>query len=172
MKPDTVQQGEGGCVIPESVRGIWNAYCSTIQEDRSADFYEQFHFHDNEQGALKLAQLVLKGVKRGSAGLVWTYEHKQKRPPWPGSLSVMTDWHGTPLCIIETKKIETVPFEEVTAEFAAIEGEGDGSLRYWREGHWNYFTRECEELGKTPDPRRLVFCEQFDVVFIPSPHRD
>ncbi len=152
-------------MIPESVHDIWQAYCVAIGRDRSADFYEAFHFSDNEQGALELAKLVLAGVKRGTASLAWTYEHDGKRPPWPGSLSVMTDWHKKPMCIVETRTIESVPFEEVTAEFAAIEGEGDGSLRYWSEGHWAYFGRECQRIGKTPDPRMLTYCEQFDVVF-------
>jgi len=152
-------------MIPESVQTIWQAYGAETSRDRSADFYEPFHFHDNEQGALELAQLVLAGVKRGTASLVWTYEHDQKRPPWIGCLSVMTDWHGTPLGIIETSKIEAVPFEEVAAEFAAIEGEGDKSLHYWSEGHWNYFTRECKRIGRIPDRRMLVLCEQFELVY-------
>ena len=156
-------------MIPESVQQIWQAYCAEYGSDRAADFYEPFHFHDNEQGALELAQLVLVGVKRGTASLVWTYEHDQKRPPWPGCLSVMTDWHGSPMGIIETSKIEAVPFEEVTAEFAAIEGEGDKSLHYWSEGHWNYFTRECKRIGKIPDRRMLVLCEQFELVFTSPP---
>lgn len=151
--------------IPPAVQGIWNAYTALIGTDRSADFYEPFHFHDNEQGALELAQLVLAGTKRGSASLVWTYEHDSKRPPWPSSLSVMTDWQGTPLGIIETRTIHAVPFEEVSAEFAAIEGEGDGSLRYWREGHWAYFVRECQRIGREPDQRMPVYCEQFDLVY-------
>jgi uncharacterized protein YhfF len=152
-------------VIPPSTQSIWNAFTATIGTDRSADFYEPFHFHDNEQGALELAQLVLAGVKRGTASLVWTYEHDKKRPPWPGCLSVMTDWHGQPLGIIETRAIEAVPFEEVTAEFAAIEGEGDGSLRYWSEGHWRYFTRECQRIGREPDKRMPVLCKRFELVF-------
>lgn len=151
--------------IDPSVARIWNDYTASIGKDRSADFYEPFHFHDNEAGALQLAQLVLAGVKRGSASLVWTYEHDRKQPPWPGSLSVMTDWHGVPLGIIETKTIVAVPFEEVSAEFAAIEGEGDGSLRYWSEGHWDYFVRECQRIGRTADRRMMVCCEQFELVF-------
>jgi len=154
-------------LIPTSVQSLWQAYTTTIGRDRSADFCEAFHFHNNEKGADELAQLTLRGIKRGTASLVWAYEHDHKRPPWIGSLSVMTDWHKTPLCIIETVKIETMPFEEVSAEFAAIEGEGDGSLRYWREGHWNYFTKECQRIGRQPDPRMPVFCEQFEVVYIP-----
>ena len=60
---------------------MWAAYGATIGRDRSSDFYEAFHFHDNAHGALELATLVLKGIKRGSASLVWTYEHGNKRPP-------------------------------------------------------------------------------------------
>jgi len=152
-------------VIPPSAQAIWTAYSASIGRDRSSDFYETFHFHDNEQGALELAILVLNGLKRGSASLVWTYKHDDKRPPWPGSLSIMTDWSGKPLGIIETLTIEAVPFDEVTAEFAACEGEGDMSLRHWREGHWDYFTRECKRIRRRPDPRMLVLCERFDLVF-------
>jgi uncharacterized protein YhfF len=155
-------------VIPSSVEAVWRAFSESIGRDRSADFYEPFYFHDNETGALELAQLVLAGTKRGTASLVWTYEHDKKRPPWPGSLSVMTDWHGKPLGIIETRTIEAVPFEEVTAEFAAIEGEGDGSLRYWSEEHWKYFARECKRIGKEANRRMLVLCETFDLVFTPD----
>jgi uncharacterized protein YhfF len=152
-------------VIPKSAQALWAAYSTTIGIDRSSDFYEAFHFHDNEQGALELATLVLNGVKRASASLVWTYEHENKRPPWPGSLSIMTDWSGKPLGIIETLTIGAVPFDEVTAEFAACEGEGDLSLRYWRQGHWEYFERECKRIGRQVERRMLVLCERFDLVF-------
>ena len=155
-------------MIPPNAQTLWRAFCAQRGTDRSADFYEAFHFHDNEQGALELAQLVLSGVKRGTASLVWSYEHDQKRPPWPGSLSVMTDWQGQALGIIETKTVEVVPFEAVSAEFAAIEGEGDGSLRYWREGHWQYFSRECARIGREPSQRMPVLCECFDLVFAPG----
>lgn len=152
-------------MIPRSAQAIWTAYSATVVRDRSPDFCEAFHFHDNEQGARELATLVLKGIKRGSASLVWTYEHDNKRPPWPGSLSIMTDWSGKPLGVIETLTIEAAPFDEVTAEFAACEGEGDLSLRYWRQGHWDYFARECKRIGRHAEPSMLVLCERFDLVF-------
>jgi uncharacterized protein YhfF len=96
---------------------------------------------------------------------VWTYAHERKAPPRPGSLSVMTDWGGRPLGIIETRCLTAVPFNQVTAEFAAIEGEGDRTLRSWREGHWRYFERECRRIGRVPSPDMPVYCEEFDLVF-------
>ena len=40
-------------------------------------------------------------------------------------MSVVTDWDGIPLCIIETSEVEVRAFKDVDEEFAAAEGEGD-----------------------------------------------
>jgi uncharacterized protein YhfF len=53
----------------------------------------------------------------------------------------------------------------VSAEFAAAEGEGDGSLAYWRESHSAYFTRECEAAGRVFDESLLIACEKFEVLY-------
>ena len=85
--------------------------------------------------------------------------------PTPGILSDVTNWAREPLCIIETTSVEIVPFENVTAEFAATEGEGDGSLAYWQRTHWAYFTRECQRIGRQPTPTMPIACERFKVVY-------
>ena len=72
------------------------------------------------------------------------------------------------LCIIETVQVDVMPFEQVSAEFAAIEGEGDGSLAYWRQAHLEYFTRECERAGRVFSVEMAVACEQFKVVYPPA----
>jgi uncharacterized protein YhfF len=43
------------------------------------------------------------------------------------------------VCVIETLAIQIVPFSELDADFAATEGEGDGSLDYWQRAHTAYF---------------------------------
>ena len=55
------------------------------------------------------------------AGAVWACEANGQRPPAPGDLSIVTDWAGHPLCVIETLHTETVPFHSVSAEFAAVD---------------------------------------------------
>ncbi|HTL26360.1 MAG TPA: ASCH domain-containing protein [Burkholderiales bacterium] len=147
------------------IRNFWRSFEQSAGADAGARFYEAFHFDDNEPSANELAALVLAGVKRATAGLLWALEADRKVLPKRGDLSVMTDWGGTPLCVIETQLVEIVPYEAVTSEFAAIEGEGDGSLRFWREAHWAYFGRECARIGRTRDPRMPVVCEQFEVVY-------
>ena len=155
--------------IPEQVRHYWAEYEHRLDCDLSSRFYEAFHFDDNEEDANALAALVQSGIKRATAALLWTYEASQKPLPTPGCLSVVTNWAGEPLCIIETQAVEVVPFDEVTEEFAATEGEGDCTLSYWKKVHWLYFERECLRLGKKPETKMPVVCEKFIVVDSQAP---
>ena len=151
--------------VPPGIAEFWQSFCAELGADRSAQFYEAFHFDDNEPSANALAALVLAGVKRATAGLVWSNEAEGVSPPEAGSLSVVTDWNGQSVCVIETLGVEIVPFERVSAEFAAIEGEGDGSLAYWRRVHWASFGRECARIGREPSQDMPVACERFEVIY-------
>jgi uncharacterized protein YhfF len=152
-------------IIPPGIAEFWQAYCAASGEDCSSRFYESFHFDDNEPSANALAELVRVGIKRATAGLVWSFEHAGISPPKPGALSVVTNWGGNPVCVIETVAVEVVPFEHVSAEFAATEGEGDGSLEYWRRAHWASFGRACARIGRVPSQDMPVACEQFNVIY-------
>ena len=155
--------------VPANVEAMWTEYSCSVggaDEDR---FYEAFHFGDSAALADELGQLVLSGRKRATTGSVWSFEASGKRLPQPGDLSVVTDGAGTPLCIIETTQVDVMPFDDVSAEFAAVEGEGDGSLAFWRQAHIGYFTRECERAGRTFSGGMLVSCERFRVVYSSAP---
>ena len=154
--------------IPARCRALWAAYAATCSVDPTPRFLEAFHFDDNAPSADELAALVLAGTKRATAALFWAHEAGQSPLPRPGHLSIVTTFDGAPVCIIETRRVDIVPFEEVGAEFAAIEGEGDGSLAYWRRVHEAFFGRECRRLGRSPDARMPVVCERFEVVWPPA----
>jgi uncharacterized protein YhfF len=127
-----------------------------------------FAFGDGEALATELAALARRGEKAATASLLWETAAEGKRAPRPGDLSVVTAWDGRPLCVIETTGVEVHAFEDVGAEFAAAEGEGDRSLDFWRRAHWSYFGRVCERLGRERSPRMPVVCERFRVVFDPD----
>ncbi|MYN02922.1 ASCH domain-containing protein [Pseudoduganella sp. DS3] len=154
--------------IPAHLSDFWNAFADSIGGVDAARFYEVCVFGDSEALANELAELVLRGAKRATAGSVWSYQDEGKRIPMPGDLSIVTNWAGIPLCIIETESVEVVPFGEVSSEFAAIEGEGDGSLSFWREAHRQYFTRECARAGRQFSENMLVACERFKVAYQPA----
>ncbi len=151
---------------------FWDAFVSAAGRDASARLYESFHFGDSQSLADELAALVFAGTKRATASLWWSYEADRKPMPEPGQLSIVERWSGDPVCIIETSSVAVLPFDQVGPEFAAREGEGDGSLEYWRNGHRSYFGRECARIGRTASADMPVVCENFEVVFrAPLPGR-
>jgi uncharacterized protein YhfF len=154
-------------MINPTIPEFWNSYLSDLRSIGSPipESYESWYFCNNEESANHLARLVYDGTKQATASLVWSYEAEGESIPRPGGLSVITLWDGTPVCIIETTKITIRPFEHVPESFAYEEGEGDRSLRYWREVHNHYFTEECHAIGRNPSPDMPVVCENFKVVF-------
>jgi uncharacterized protein YhfF len=151
--------------VPPHIALFWQSFVQSHAEDPTPRFFEAFHFDDNERCANELAQLVLSGRKRATAGLVWSFEAASVPIPKGGDLSVVTNWAKTPLCIIETQRVDVVAFDEVSEEFAATEGEGDGSLQYWQQAHWAYFGRECQRIGRIREAKMPIACERFEVVF-------
>jgi uncharacterized protein YhfF len=128
-------------VLSDSVAGFWADFLSVTGRAENTPLYDVFHFDDNENDANELAALVLSGNKAATASLLWEYDDG-KRAPARGDLSIVTDWAGSPLCVIETTRVEVTAFEDVDDDFAAAEGEGDGSLRHWRAAHEALF-RAC-----------------------------
>jgi uncharacterized protein YhfF len=158
--------------IPARYITFWETFTSTRADDPTQRFLEAFHFDDNQPSADELARLVLAGRKRATAGLLWAHEYENKPVPRVGDLSIVTDYAGTALCVIETVRVDIVPFEDVSEEFAATEGEGDGSLAYWRSAHEAFLGRECVRICRLPDTRMPVVCERFEVVFIDPARSD
>lgn len=121
-------------------------------------------FGDSEQLSEELLDLICRGKKRGGACLVWSYEAEREALPQAGDIEIVLDHRNEPALICRTTRVEIKPFGNVGADFAAVEGEGDGSLEYWRREHWRYFTRECARLGREPSETMLVVCETFEVL--------
>lgn len=151
----------------EQLEHYWENFRSSLPEDErpAADRYSAWYFCDNQADADELAELVLSGVKRATAGLVWAYEEEGETIPQAGEYSIITRWDGEPVCIIQATQVEIVAFDDVGEEFARTEGEGDGSLAYWRRVHWEAFERECASIGLIPSRDMPVCCEKFRVVY-------
>ena len=148
------------------VETYWKKFLETgnNRQTYSDRFHTAWHFCDNKDDADKLAELVLAGTKRGTAGMVESYKAENEPLPKPGDLSIILNWTGIPQCIIETVKVWSWTFDDVPAWFAAIEGEGDGSLEYWKKVHREAFGREAVEIDIDFTDETMVVCEEFRVV--------
>lgn len=123
-------------------------------------------FGDSKELSESLLALIRKGCKRAGTSLLWAFEAENESVPAAGQIEIVVDHRNAPALITRITEVKIVPYHEVTAEYAAIEGEGDGSLEYWREAHWAFFSRECERIGRKPLETMPVVCCIFEVLMI------
>jgi len=126
--------------------------------------YQAWSFGNTAEMADQLGELVRTGVKTAAASLLWTLEAENEPYPAVGEYSIILDGRGKPMCIILTTDVRVIPFDEVTADHAYMEGEGDRSLAYWREVHWGFFGQECRQARREPTAKMPVLCERFKLV--------
>jgi len=146
------------------VAAYWREFCASTGIDATTP-YQAWYFGHDAKLAAELVALVVVGKKRATASLKWSCERFPEVAPVVGVLSVVTEFDGRPRAVIRTVQIDTTPFNAVSAEFAAAEGEGDGSLEYWRRGHWKFFGGECAQQGFTLSETMPVVCERFELLY-------
>ena len=113
-----------------------------------------------------LVKLTWEGKKTATSSLLWIYEHFEEAIlPKVGDLSVVINNQKKAICVTRTEEVKIVPFNEVGAMHASLEGEGDRSLEYWRKIHWEFFSSECANIGITPGEKMPVVCERFSVPY-------
>ncbi len=122
------------------------------------------YFGNGPALASMLGHLIVKGVKRGTTGLVAAAALEGWSIPSVGTVSIVTDGYGAPLCAIRTERSDRGRFADATEEMARAEGEGDRSLADWRETHRRYFEPQAARLGIPFGDDALMFYEYFRVV--------
>jgi uncharacterized protein YhfF len=127
-------------------------------------------YGDSKALSDELLALIRRGQKRAGTGLIWAHEFENEPIAQPGDLEIVVDHAGVPSIITRIVSVDVLPYAQVSEEYAAIEGEGDGSLAYWREAHWDYFSRECARIGRVPNDHMMVVCNVFEVLqVLPEP---
>jgi len=148
-----------------SVKKFWQEFCANNPDVNADEPYQVWYFGLGSEDAAELCILVLQGKKTATASLFWEYEDKPEDEPIVGGYSVVTNYEGVPQCVLRTTELRVMPFNEVDEKFAFDEGEGDQSLDYWREVHWDYFSRRCVEIHREPSNTMLVNCERFELLY-------
>ena len=103
----------------------------------------------------RLAALVIAGRKRAT---VW--DGREENPTEAGMLWAVTV-DGRAVAVIETVTVGRRRFCDIDDRFAATEGEGDGSLAFWRAAHEAYFRK-----AGGFDPEMWLWCEEFRLVAV------
>lgn len=149
----------------KSVELLWEFFLKENPENKLKKIPISFYFCDNEKDANECAELVVNGIKQATATSLWWYEKNNEDLPTKGAQYIITDWDGNAKAIIETTKVTPIPYNDITSEFARIEGEGDKSLGYWKKVHRAYYTREMEPYGELFTEDMIIICEYFKTIY-------
>ncbi len=139
---------------------LWEKYAEEYEMGDTA--YEAWQFGVEPD---TLADLVLRGEKTATSSLACLYRLCDDPLPQADAYSVILNEALEAVCIIKTVKITILPYLEVTEQMAALEGEGDKSLAYWRAAHEAFFKEECFGFGMAFDEDMEVVFEEFAVVY-------
>ncbi|MGM9605292.1 MAG: ASCH domain-containing protein [Faecousia sp.] len=143
---------------------LWTAFCKASKLPPSTP-YEAWAFGGAPD---QLAALVLEGTKTATASGYDLYALDDQEPmPRVGDYSVILDSKENALCVIRTTALAVLPFSQVGEDQAWKEGEGDRSLDYWRQVHWDFFTEEYRRCGLTFTENSPILCEEFELVYKP-----
>ncbi len=102
-----------------------------------------------------LATVLLPGEAPAPAGASRILDWVGDSPPSSEAIA------GSPVLNVGNAHVRLVSFGDVDEEFAATEGEGDGSLAYWRRAHTAFFGRVVARLGGRLDNASVIVCERF-----------
>lgn len=120
-------------------------------------------FGATAEHADELLGLVLDGVKTATASARRDYQVEDEPLPQPGDLSIVLDGSGVPRALIRTTAVDVVPFDQVDAEHAYLEGEQDRTLESWRAIHEAFF-REHASHDEGFTEEMPVVLERFEVI--------
>lgn len=112
-----------------------------------------------------LADLVFKGEKTATASTYDLYALEAESLPQEGTFDVILDSQNQAVCIVKIIKVSVQPYNQVSADHAFKEGEGDKSLAYWRQVHEDCFAEWLREAGLIFTPESKVVLEEFHKVY-------
>jgi uncharacterized protein YhfF len=147
-----------------AIQKYWGRYLVENNLNPGTKYYEAMYFGMTEELANSLLEMVLSGQKKATASSLLAFDAEESPMPQVGDLSIVTDWAGTPHCIMKTTAITIIPFNEMTFDLCKREGE-DETLASWRESHGKYFAMEGDALGYKFSEEMPVVFEDFEIVW-------
>jgi uncharacterized protein YhfF len=145
---------------------FWRTYreATGLQHDK----YDVVAFGAGAEMATELAELVVAGVKRATAGLARQFGPDGEPPPVVGGFVVLLDGTGRPRAIWRTTEVRIGPLNSVDERFAWDEGEGERTRDWWLSAHRRYFGRRAAAQDFEMHDEIETLFERFEVVWPPE----
>jgi uncharacterized protein YhfF len=155
-----------------NIQEYWQNYLQTNNLPVSDKYFDAWPFGDTSELADELLELILKGKKTTTTGLLKEHEHYNYQLSKKGDKIIILTGKNEPGCIIEIMENKQMKFSEMEdLQFASDEGEGFDTLEKWRDVHRRYFTRilstiSAESTEEIPfDENMIILCVRFKLIY-------
>lgn len=149
--------------MSDKQKQFWDEFIQLHQLSKDTKCYDFCIFGIRKETIDELTNLVLSKQKTATTSAVDAYENSDHFPK-VGDYSLVLDFDRNPVAVIKTISIELHPFNQVTWDFAKLEGE-DLNLQSWQNNHRKFFKEEAIELSYEFKEDMLVLTETFELVF-------
>ncbi|MEX6015314.1 ASCH domain-containing protein [Mammaliicoccus sciuri] len=149
-----------------NIESYWATFSKkNLSKDIHKKLPDHWMFGDGSQKmGDELAELVLKGIKKATCSAKKIHEIEKEKYPQVGQYDIVLNGRNEPVCIIQYTEISIIPMNKVTAEFAALEGEGDLTYKYWYDEHVKFFKNEFMKYSLKFSQDIELVCQKFEVV--------
>lgn len=108
------------------------------------------------------AALILDGTKTLTSSPFWDYP--DGLIPFAGALGVLLDGAEGPRGIVETTRVQVMPFGAVTEDMARAYGEGERTVGWWRRVMGGFYAASAARHGASFTEGTPLIWEWFAVV--------
>jgi uncharacterized protein YhfF len=119
-------------------------------------------YGNSESMSDHLVGLICDGRKRATSSLSWAYERDVEPLPAPGDIEIVLDYNGRPAAILSITNVAVLPFSDVSATFAAAEGEGGRAGGGWGGARGGGVAGGGGRVGRSPSSNMPVVCSEFE----------
>ncbi|MCO6419214.1 ASCH domain-containing protein [Siccirubricoccus sp. KC 17139] len=108
------------------------------------------------------ATLILNGTKTLTSSPFWDYP--DGKVPFVGALSVLLDGSKKPRGIVETARVEIMPFAAITTAMARAYGEGERTVEWWHRMMGPFYRASAARHGAVLTEDTPLIWEWFTVI--------
>lgn len=150
--------------LNEQERKFWDNYLETLGSGQPDSPSLEVSIAGDETNSDQLLELYLNGKKTAGSSLVKDYTQAGDELPSVGNFWMVLNSKMVPKCILRTVRVEYTKFLDIEERVAIAEGEGDLSLKQWRETHINFFTPYLTQLKINDLDSEVLITEFYELV--------
>ena len=122
-----------------------------------ARYFSSILIGSTPESADEGAAAILDGRKTTTSSPFWDWP--DGRIPFTGALGVLLDGRGRARAVIETLRVEIMPFGAVDDSFAWSYGEGSRTLAWWRQNTGAWYRASAARHGADFSDDTPIICE-------------